>query len=227
MLRRIVATAGVGALVLALSACFPTLRPSTPAPLDVAAIEETMLGIMPPAPEGFTSEEETGLDGETFGSGWADVDYEASRVARAQRTFESLGWHDPSQGPGIWVELQVVRMESVAVADATMEALAGAVAQPYTLDNPDGGSQGQYAPLVPPTGRWPSGALEQDYRLTWSSGVQAAGWIAYSGSGPYIILVTALAMPDEGAPAARDAFVDIWLPILLDAVGRLSSEERG
>lgn len=223
MLRRIVATVGVGALVLALSACFPPLRPPTPAPLDVSAIEDAILGIMPPALDGYVSEDETGLGGETFGSGWADVDYDALRVARAQRTFESRGWSDASQGFGIWVELQVVRMESAAVADTTMDALAAAVAQPYTLDNPDG-SSGQYTPLAPPTGRWPSGALEQGYHLTWASGLQASGWIAYSGSGPYIVVVTALAMPGEGADTMRDGFVDLWLPILLDAVGQLSSQ---
>lgn len=216
-------------LALVLSGCFAPAQPqSTPTPttidveeLDIAAIEAELLAILPAVADGFLVDESTGVDeGETFGNDWSVQDHEAARVARAVRSFESVGWADRSLGAGFWFDIQVVLMESLAAADAAMYEIAGAVREPYTLDAPDG-SVLEFAPLGEPSGRFPFGALEQERRQIWPTGERASGWATFFSAGPFIVTVYTAAVPDAESPAALEAFAAEHLPPFLEEFDQL------
>lgn len=219
------------ATLLSLTACIgapsesasptPTPTPDDWTTVDVAAVEELMRAALPTAPDDHDVVNETGLDEPTFGADWSVVDHDAQRVARVLRGAVSPGWADSRNGPGYSVVWEIVLMESDDAAGTAFNALAAAVAEPYTVDSDDGTVKDELAPVAEPSGRWPFGTVEQTADRTWSSGERASGWIVSYLSGPFIMRSSALAVPGNDSAAALASFADATAPEFTTAIDAL------
>jgi len=194
----------------------PTVEQTIPEEVDVAAVEQAMLAILPGDGTGLEVSDETGLDNSSFGSDWSDVDHDAKRVARASRGLTSPGWADAS-GPGFYAVFEVVLMESVRHADSALHDISTIAREPYSLPAEDDFPVTEYeAVRAPSRADWPTGTIERDVRLVWDDGSRASGWVAYSASGPYAALVWGSAVPDDASHAAMAAFFDEHLPAFIE-----------
>jgi hypothetical protein len=175
-------------------------------------------------PVGYDVYDEAGLDGETLGGDWTDIDHDAQRVARVVRGAESPGWDDFSLGPGFYLDVEIVLMSSADAAGLAYNDVASAASQPYSYDSDDGSLRTDYAPLAEPSGRWPFGTVEQSREQTWSSGERASGWVVYYLAGPFIAVVVASAVPGNDSAAALAAYADSVVPPLVEAVDALPAQ---
>jgi hypothetical protein len=181
--HRLLVVPVVVALALGLTACIPLPLPlpgpdPTPSPtvdvvdpgrVDEHAAEQLMREALPVVPAGYDVYDEAGLDGETLGGDWTDIDHDAQRVARVVRGAESPGWDDFSLGPGFYLDVEIVLMSSADAAGLAYNDVASAASQPYSYDSDDGSLRTDYAPLAEPSGRWPFGTVEQSREQIWSS----------------------------------------------------------
>lgn len=223
----------VVALALSLTGCFAlpfstggpdaTTSPSV-TPIDPAAAEEAMARALPTLPDDFVVVDQAGLDAPTFDSDWSYVDHDARRSARVLRAAESPGWADYDRGPGYWIDVEIVLMESEEAASAAHAELADAVSRPYTLESDDGSQVSDYEPLAEPSGRWPVGTPEQTIAHTWSDGSRAIGSTAYYLAGSFILVVATAVLPGNDGATALHAQLDSIVPGLLEAVDRLPAE---
>jgi hypothetical protein len=190
----------------------PVVEQTISQEIDVAAIEQAMLAILPGAETGLEVSDETGTANPSFGSDWSEVDHDASRVARVSRGLTSAGWADAS-GPGFYAVFEVVRMESMLDADGALHDISTIASEPYSLPAEVGFPTTEYeAVRTPNHSDWPTGSIERDVRLVWDDGSRAFGWIVYSASGSYAALVWGGAVPDDASQAAMAAFFDEHLP---------------
>ena len=227
---------GLGAAALSvflLAGCLPNADPA-PAPtetvsIDAADAEALLLGILAPAPPaGVTESRSTGLDEETFGDGYGDwngVEHDALRIARAQGFYESVGWKDPTLGPGFWFVAEMALMESAQAADAAMQDIASAAKENWTVEATDATPMVEYVvPAAPPRADLPFGTVQMELRTTWSTGERANGWIAYLSDGPFVMIVWGVTVPYEGSPEGFNAFADAELPGLVERFGELPEQ---
>jgi hypothetical protein len=236
--HRLLVVPVVVALALGLTACIPLPLPlpgpdPTPSPtvdvvdpgrVDEHAAEQLMREALPVVPAGYDVYDEAGLDGETLGGDWTDIDHDAQRVARVVRGAESPGWDDFSLGPGFYLDVEIVLMSSADAAGLAYNDVASAASQPYSYDSDDGSLRTDYAPLAEPSGRWPFGTVEQSREQTWSSGERASGWVVYYLAGPFIAVVVASAVPGNDSAAALAAYADSVVPPLVEAVDALPAQ---
>jgi hypothetical protein len=236
--HRLLVVPVVVALALGLTACIPLPLPlpgpdPTPSPtvdvvdpgrVDEHAAEQLMREALPVVPVGYDVYDEAGLDGETLGGDWTDIDHDAQRVARVVRGAESPGWDDFSLGPGFYLDVEIVLMSSADAAGLAYNDVASAASQPYSYDSDDGSLRTDYAPLAEPSGRWPFGTVEQSREQTWSSGERASGWVVYYLAGPFIAVVVASAVPGNDSAAALAAYADSVVPPLVEAVDALPAQ---
>ena len=222
MHRRRLAVAGVLALgvTLTLSGCIPALpfvgsdTPAQPTsapgepdgnetsdPIDADTANDIMWEAMPAVPEGFESWDDDGLPWDTFGSGWASVDYDDARLALVSRGIESPGWDDFSEGPAFRILVDIVLMDSADIAEQAMEELADAAAKPYELS--DGDARYEYSPVAAPSGVWAPGTVEQNRSVVWTVANTTYGWTVYSRYDN--IIVTAAG---DAYPGGVDALAD-------------------
>jgi hypothetical protein len=236
--HRLLVVPVVVALALGLTACIPLPLPlpgpdPTPSPtvdvvdpgrVDEHAAEQLMREALPVVPAGYDVYDEAGLDGETLGGDWTDIDHDAQRVARVVRGAESPGWDDFSLGPGFYLDVEIVLMSSADAAGLAYNDVASAASQPYSYDSDDGSLRTDYAPLAEPSGRWPFGTVEQSREQIWSSGERASGWVVYYLAGPFIAVVVASAVPGNDSAAALAAYADSVVPPLVEAVDALPAQ---
>lgn len=222
-------------IALSLTGCIRLPLPTpgadgTPSPsvsaIDPVVAEEAMAAALPTLPEDFTVVDQTGLDQPTFTSDWSYVDHDARRSARVLRAAESPGWADYARGPGYWIDVEIVLMESEDAAAAAYDEVADAVSRPYTLESDDGARASDYEPLAEPSGRWPAGTLEQSVAYSWSDGSRATGWIAYYAVGPFILVVSSAVLPGNDGATALQAQLDAIAPDLVEAVDGLPAQVR-
>src|SRR5690554_2487926 len=197
------------AISMLLSGCWapdvppkPVVEQTVPQELDLEAVEEAMLAILPTVESGFEISDDTGTTGQSFGSDWSDVDHDANRLARVSRGLTSAGWADAS-GPGFYAVFEVVRMKSELAADGVLHDISTISRDAYTLEAEDGLPLTEYDVVRQPSrSDWPSGSIERDVWLVWDDGSRASGWIVYSSSGPYAALVWGSAIPEDESHAA-------------------------
>ncbi len=186
-------------------------QPADPA-VDVPAVEDVILAILPGEGSGLEISDETGTENQSFGSDWSEVDHDSNRVARVSRALTSPGWNDAS-GPAFYAVFEVVLMESARHADGALHDISTIARDPYSLPAEDGLPVTEYeAVRAPIRSDWPTGSIERDVRLVWDDGSRATGWIVYSSSGPYVALVWGGAVPDDASHAAMATFFDEHLP---------------
>src|SRR5690554_3968459 len=194
----------------------PVVEQTAPPEVDLEAVEEAMLAILPGADTGLEIFDDTGTGSPSFGSDWSEIDHDANRLARASRGLTSPGWADLS-GPGFYAVFEVVLMESEVAADGAIHDISTISPAPYTAPAVDDLPLTEYDVVRQPSrSDWPSGSIERDVRLVWEDGSRASGWIVYSSSGPYAALVWGSAIPNDESHAAMAAFFDEQLPAFID-----------
>src|SRR5690606_9156515 len=137
--RRLALLVPMLAVSVLLSGCWapgtspgPLIEQTIPQEVDVAAVEETMLAILPGVDAGLEISDETGIGNPSFGSDWSEVDHDATRGAAVSRGLTAAGWADAS-GPGFYAVFEVVGRESVVDADGAAHEISTVAREPYAL----------------------------------------------------------------------------------------------
>src|SRR5690554_4936751 len=194
----------------------PVVEQTAPPEVDLEAVEEAMLAILPGADTGLEIFDDTGTGSPSFGSDWSEIDHDANRLARVSRGLTSLGWADAS-GPGFYAVFELVLMEDARAADGAIHDISTTARNPYTFDGEDGAPTTEYEGVREPVrSDWPLGSIERDVRLVWDDGSRASGWVVYTTSGPYAAVVWGAAVPDDASHTAMDAFFEEHLPRFID-----------
>ncbi len=180
-------------------------------------VEALLVELLPAAPEGFATEERRGLDTPSVGSDWTDEDYDASRIARAGRSFQSPGWSDADLGPAFVCDVEIMVLSTPDGADRLLTDLAASARTPF--EDTEEGARIAYSPLPEPTGLWPFGSVEYVRDVTWPTGEHVSGRTAFSADGPVVLMVSWLAVPESQDAAA--AHVAALAPALVDGVAML------
>jgi hypothetical protein len=215
-------------LALGLGACTAPQNQAvekTPAPLDVEAAQKDMAAALPQVASADITETLTsGLDEASFGDlvSTVDTDYDAKRVARTIKTFQSAGWSDIKLGDAYYAVTELVRMDSTASADQLMTEIARAASEDSVLEGEGDEATVEYTvSTVDPRPEWPSGSAHADVRILWPGGSRASGTIGYASFGPYILTAWGAAAAFDGSPEALDAFWDAQLADTIDRVSQL------
>lgn len=176
-----------------------------------------LVELLPPAPDGFEVVDTLGLDTPTVGADWTDEDYDASRIARAARSYDSPGWSGTAQGPGFVYDVEIMVLSSADRAALLMTELDSSARMPF--EETEDGVRVAYSPIAVPSGLWPFGTVEYMRDVTWQAGEQASGPTAFSAAGPVVLIVSWLATPESEDAAA--AHVAAFSPELIEAVAAL------
>ncbi|WP_167050602.1 hypothetical protein [Salinibacterium sp. ZJ77] len=196
-------------------------RTSAPTPtagtLPPAEIEAMLAELLPAAPDGFEVVDTLGLDTPTVGADWTSEDYDASRIARAARSYDSPGWSGLARGPGFVYDVEIMVLSSADRASLLMTDLASSARTPF--EETEEGVRVAYSPLAAPSGLWPFGTVEYMRDVTWQAGERASGPTAFYAAGPVVLIVSWLAVPESEDAAA--AHVAEFAPALVEAVAAL------